>query len=530
VVGVAILNAADGDLDLTFGTGGKVMTSFPGISATGRAMAVDGRGRIVVVGEGFSALDPELLLARYNPDGTLDTTFGANGMVVGDGFMGNSVAIDRDGRIVVVGWTRARTFWFDTSIARFLDDGTPDTSFGVGGRVLTPCDFFPLTGLVIDDGGRILMAGSSVVANRAVFCLVRYNSDGSPDAAFGTGGYATAAFSTHAFANDLALGPGGGVTVAGIVFADSTYERVGVARFTNAGTLDTSFGNLGTVEANLGVGDDAAWDVAIDDQGRTVVVGESITDPNRSDSLVARFTANGTLDSDFNGTGWAFVGISDESGHTSALAGIAIDRDGRIVGAGTVSDALGTDFALVRLNVDGSPDASFGANGIVRTDYEQGFDHAAAVAVDADGTILVAGSAGNIATGESRFGLARYGERERHYSFNGFFAPIDNAPAFNLIKAGRAVPVKFSLNGAQGLGILAPGSPTSHSIACQSAASPEVVPDMPTMSTNSLTYDPVADQYTYVWKTDRAWADSCRQLVLTLDDGSTHVANFKLSK
>jgi hypothetical protein len=129
-----------------------------------------------------------------------------------------------------------------------------------------------------------------------------------------------------------------------------------------------------------------------------------------------------------------------------------------------------------------------------------------------------------------RFALARYDAGSGGYTFSGFFAPVDNAPAFNVIKAGRAVPVKFSLNGNQGLDIFAPGFPTSQAIACDAGATLEVLDVTLTAATSSLSYDPATDQYTYVWKTEKAWANTCRQLILTLSDGSRHVANFQISR
>lgn len=113
------------------------------------------------------------------------------------------------------------------------------------------------------------------------------------------------------------------------------------------------------------------------------------------------------------------------------------------------------------------------------------------------------------------------------YSFDGFYAPVDNLPALNVAKAGSAIPVKFSLDGDQGLDIFWAGYPTSRVIACDSTAIADAVEETVTAGGSSLVYDPVADQYVYVWKTSKTWANTCRQLVVRLDDGSLHVANFK---
>jgi len=113
------------------------------------------------------------------------------------------------------------------------------------------------------------------------------------------------------------------------------------------------------------------------------------------------------------------------------------------------------------------------------------------------------------------------------YSFSGFFAPVDNTPTFNLAKAGSAIPVKFSLGGDQGLDIFATGYPKSKEISCDTSALLDAIEATVTAGSSSLSYDPIADQYVYVWKTDKAWAGTCRQLIVRLDDGTDHMANFK---
>jgi len=113
------------------------------------------------------------------------------------------------------------------------------------------------------------------------------------------------------------------------------------------------------------------------------------------------------------------------------------------------------------------------------------------------------------------------------YSFSGFFRPVDNPPVLNSVKAGSGVPVKFSLGGDEGLDIFATGYPSSQKINCDTSAPLDIIEETVTAGSSSLSYDPIADQYVYVWKTDKAWANTCRQLVAKLNDGTEHVANFK---
>jgi hypothetical protein len=129
---------------------------------------------------------------------------------------------------------------------------------------------------------------------------------------------------------------------------------------------------------------------------------------------------------------------------------------------------------------------------------------------------------------------------EVHYEFSGFFEPVDNKDAsgnfiLNTVKAGSAVPVKFSLGGNQGLNVLAPGTatspnPKSEAVNCTTSGTEDVVEETMNAGGSSLSYDASANQYTYVWKTDKTWATTCRLFTLTLSDGTLHQAKFKFAK
>ena len=143
--------------------------------------------------------------------------------------------------------------------------------------------------------------------------------------------------------------------------------------------------------------------------------------------------------------------------------------------------------------------------------------------------------------GQDRFGGGRGDQGQRRasqpgaatcsysiaYAFGGFFQPVDNPPTLNGAKAGSAVPVKFSLRGNQGLDVFASGYPLARAFACDSGAPFADVEETVAAGASSLAYDAGADRYQYVWKTDPGWAGPCRQLVVRLNDGSEHVANFK---
>jgi len=149
---------------------------------------------------------------------------------------------------------------------------------------------------------------------------------------------------------------------------------------------------------------------------------------------------------------------------------------------------------------------------------------------DVTTTNVVDGSASTICgsvTSLSPFILA-----ELHYDFVGFFQPVDNPGSteiINTVKAGSAIPVKFSLGGNLGLNVLASGSPASSAYTCGGGAE-DVIEETVTAGASGLTYDATAGQYVYIWKTDKAWAGTCRKLTVNLKDGTSKQALFKLTR
>jgi hypothetical protein len=189
------------------------------------------------------------------------------------------------------------------------------------------------------------------------------------------------------------------------------------------------------------------------------------------------------------------------------------------------SDVIATDAVLGSLADNGGPTQTMallsgspaidlipaGTNGCgttVATD-QRGYGRPAAAACDA---------------GAFEFGA------QPVLAFTGFFAPVDDPPFVNRVKAGAGVPVKFSLAGDQGLDIFASGSPTSRVIACETGVPQDGIEETVTAGGSSLTYDPAADTYTYVWKTGKTWRGTCRRLEMTLIDGTVHTADFHFTK
>ncbi len=219
-------------------------------------------------------------------------------------------------------------------------------------------------------------------------------------------------------------------------------------------------------------------------------------------------------------------------------------------GTGFTAVAAGA-FHSVALRADGSL-VSWGWNGfnqVSATPSGTGFTAVAAgywhnVALRADGSLVSWGDNGfnQVSATPSGPGFTAVAAGDFHsvaiqappapsgFVFSGFFAPVDNLPTINVAKAGSANPVKFSLGGDQGLNIFASGYPRSQAITCDAAAPLGPVEETVTAGNSSLSYDALTDTYTYVWKTERSWRNSCRTLTVQFTDGTTHSASFRFTK
>jgi uncharacterized delta-60 repeat protein len=398
--------------DTTFGTGGKSSTNF-GVAARADAIQSIVRqpdGKLVTVGYTYASNDtPNSVLVRYNPDGSLDTTFGTGGFVFADFGDGgedalNAVVLQPDGKLVVAGYATLTDDLFATNdaflLARYNSDGTLDATFGTGGVAFTDITIY------IDQANALLRQGDGkfVAAGYAGsdFALVRYNSNGSLDTTFDTDGKATTSFPTgYAYAHSIAAQPDGKFVVAG----DSFYDFA-VARYNSDGSLDTSFSGDGKLTTDFGY-EDAARSVLVQSDGRIVAGGYSDVDAySSSDFVMARYNSDGSFDTSFDGDGKVSTSLAGyERGMTFVL-----QPDGKIV-AGGFTTPLHDDFGLVRYNSDGSLDSTFDGDGKVTTDFGGNRnDQVLALLIEPGGNIVAAGSSGtgSIYGGDTDFALARY--------------------------------------------------------------------------------------------------------------------------
>ena len=382
---------SNGNLDTGFGGNGKVITSFgsgldEGASAV--AVAVDSAGRVVAAGTKGTWDQRRFALARYNIDGSLDTTFGKGGKAFTSfpnaGIAtANAVAIDQQGRIVVAGYTEENNFssWSRRfALARYNPDGSLDLSFSNDGKVQTDFpdpspsfDHCVAKAVAIDYSGRIIAAGYIRGFSDTAFAIARYNSDGSLDPTFNNDGRVI----TDVIPNNLLteeinaikIDSWGNIVGAGRL-SIGNFSSFAVLRYNPSGDLDVSFNGTGIAYPtfiNI-FKEDAASGLAIDSQGRIVVAGTAWAGETNHFAL-ARLNYDGTLDNSFNGGGKV---ITYFPRCPSAASAVMIDGDGKILAAGSVSGSCSGGFALARYNADGSLDSTFTGgdyNGMVTTDF-----------------------------------------------------------------------------------------------------------------------------------------------------------------
>lgn len=417
------VRADDGDLDKSFGAAGKVITDFSGGEDEATAVAIQDDGKIFAVGsttKPFVAANRDFALARYNTDGSLDTSFGSGGKVATEFFGKNdfalAAAIQQDGKIVAAGrhfkvGSDAASTGYYFAAARYNSDGSLDTSFGSGGKVTG--DIGELDAIAIQNDGKILVAGFTFSGSgfeiTTAFALVRYNGDGSLDTSFGSGGKITTDFfggsivAPRTNVRAVSIQSDGKIVAAGSAYNSATRSSFfGLARYNDDGSLDTSFGSGGKVTTAI-LDTCAAIALTIQSDNRIVVAGSASTIGGLSGFAVTRYNGDGSHDKSFGSGGKA---TADFFGSGSIVRAVAFGADGEIIAVGSVSKgSKGNDFAVARYSSDGSLDTRFGGGGKVFTELSKDEDDDAnAVAIDSDGQIVAAGAT---ATGDD-FALARY--------------------------------------------------------------------------------------------------------------------------
>jgi uncharacterized delta-60 repeat protein len=416
--------AAPGELDTTFGTGGTVSSPTGASESLGLAadVAVQADGKIVAVSGHVSGDESEFLVERFNADGSPDSSFGSGGIVL-TSFPGSSeavassVIVEPSGKILVAG-----TAGGEFALARYNSDGTLDTSFGGGDGKSTAADSIPNASasgfwsesgsMALTPSGEIVLGGNILLQEYNAFTeepyweshmvVARFAADGSIDTSFGTDG--------------LVVGPAGnlyGLTVDAngrALAAGWSNTEFAVARFTTSGSLDSSFAGTGLVKMNLSATGSKAAGVLVLPGGKILAAGYG------QGMTIFRFNENGSLDTTFGGgDGTVTPSFSSPCCAVTGAAALALEADGRIVIAGNriienyeEENPFTSEWAVARLHANGVPDKTFGTSGLTTEGFEgtkNYGEYASGVALQSDGKIVAVGTSGYP---DSDLGLMRF--------------------------------------------------------------------------------------------------------------------------
>ena len=380
------VNAIPGDLDLSFGVGGKVVTSSV---SSANSLVRQSDGKLVTVGNYLSGSYYDFGLVRYNSDGSLDTSFDGDGKVStalsSYDDKAEKVIQQTDGKLVAVGHSSSGTWSF--AVARYNSNGTIDATFSGDGKQVTAIGSSDAATAVIQQSDGKLLIGGSAYGSSNDFALVRYNIDGTLDTAFGGDGKVTTTFAPmNSQIMSLFQQTDGKLVAAGYrsTVSGSSYDFV-LVRYNLDGSLDTSFDGDGISITSNGICYSAIRQV----DGKIVAAGY-ISGSGGGFKLV-RYNENGSLDASFNGTGVVFTTIV--AGHLNNAATSVIQQsDGKLIAVGSSSNGTNTVgyFVAVRYNQNGSIDTTFSGDGKV-LESVNGVSGGRSVIEQPDGKIVISG-------------------------------------------------------------------------------------------------------------------------------------------
>ena len=405
-------------------------------------------GQYLIAGD--TGTPDDFTLWRFNADGTLDTSFAGGAGYVATDFSGNNdtannVEVLADGKFLILGTVNNGTD-DDFGLARYLSDGSIDTSFGTGGEVTTDLggtDDMERTAIQAD--GKIVVSGRTNVSGNNDYVVARYNTDGTLDTGFGGGaGYVTGDWNSGGEDRglDILIQPDGKILItdrgpaAVVEGGDGSDVSFNIARYNTDGTLDTSFGGNGFAAFDIRPGHDMPYGLALQSDGKILQAGYQNTD---LEVLVARWNSDGTVDTSFGG-GNGYVSI--DLGGWVITDDIHIQDDGKLVVTGQFQNA-DYDQLIMRLNADGTLDTSFGGGaGAVITDLGSGDDRVRHSSVMPDGKILVVGYSDNGT--DNDLVMARYNSDGTLDTNFESVSTLDGAPTFT--QGGAAVVLDADVN------------------------------------------------------------------------------------
>jgi uncharacterized delta-60 repeat protein len=387
---VARLNT-DGSLDNSFDGDGKLTTKFSTATTSIVDIRLQGDGKIVAVGNSTLGSARDIAMARYNTDGALDSSFDGDGKLttdIGDDLV-ESMAIQPDGKMVVCGQSFAAPNTLVAFMsARYNTDGSLDNSYNGNGKLLTPIPgkLGRANAAFIRQDGKIILAGHANTFVVSDFAVLRYEANGTLDTGFDGDGIAVVEPGNSADWIQDMTVQPDGKILAG-GYSFGGYLNTTVARFLPGGALDTGFGDQGSVTYSIEDLDTFTNDVLVQPDGKILVsVGSYL--PGRYVTL--RYNANGTPDNSFGTAGVATISVGIQSDNAAAMA---LQPDGKILVAGYSNDSPSVGIlSMIRMNPNGTLDNSFGSGGSSRFFFTQHQNSINTMALQNDGKIVIAGS------------------------------------------------------------------------------------------------------------------------------------------
>ncbi|AWI25916.1 T9SS type A sorting domain-containing protein [Flavobacterium pallidum] len=396
--------------DTAFGNNGMTTTTINENGDALLSLVLQPDGKIVSsVGFDFSLNGNEGLI-RYNSDGSIDTTFGNNGIVltslVDENAFNNNLKLLADGRILIVGSkstvpNNSNYDYFNFAMAMYLPDGTPDLSFGTNGILQT--DFAGhgdvAKAIDIQPDGKIIVAGYVTItwASHTTFGIARYNPDGSLDTGFGQDGFVVGDFEDDPqrieYAHyikwvDEKIIVGGSTSIYDNQDIDDM--AIAVLRINADGSPDTTFGANGRVVTSFALEQDVYTFLPAPDGG--IYAAGSIDQSGVTNALLIKYNSDGSLDAGFGDNGKV---IFNDSLFPGSVISRLLLHDGKILCSGTVYDGTEVNLMLMRYNLNGSIDTSFGSNGIFAFDINGNqIDYSIDMLLQPDGKLVMGGWTG----------------------------------------------------------------------------------------------------------------------------------------
>lgn len=389
-----VLDAQDGILDNSFDMDGLVTMDINNSNDVMKSIITQADGKIIVAGYTSDMVIDKFCLVRFNSNGMVDNSFGSNGVVITTfayTSIASDVALQNDGKIIVAGHT-----WGGSennfALARYNSNGVLDASFGNLGTVSTPFSSKNAVArtLKIQTDGKIVVGGHVYSSNNDFdeFAIARYNTNGSLDVTFGTGGQVATSFGigTKNWINSIQLQNNGKIVAGG--FSNNFFA---LARYNLNGTLDLTFGINGLITTIIPNTTQGIINSIALDTDESIFAGGFSTDTinnGTNNSTIVKYDSLGNPDSTFGMNGILVTNISAEN---DVIADILIQADNKLLMAGSSSENSVFQFAIARFDSTGNPDSTFGANGVVKTLVNPNFNQLEAITLQSDGKVLTTG-------------------------------------------------------------------------------------------------------------------------------------------